>query len=459
MLVGQDRLDQLFSNIRRSEKIAQDKILNGRFYPFEVLKEIVRKAKIKSYPEYLAYHGSLSEKEKKHWPVNLWLVYKGQMNSRAFFYRDEGELLRKLAKVKKVIKDFNLNTRKKYRDFRKNLLPEEKEEYPANPHETFRGFYMSSFFSVHSRSVKKYSYAIQKKRANEAGVKNRKEFGVFLSQLSKEERAHWHFSPWRNYNKTEEDFFRLARTPKRYSPKELRDIFLREKVLYEDDLAELKRNDSKIISKPQFCSWFAGWDDLFPYRQSLEIERSGRYFFYVKQELLRRLRMNLIFSDKDYRVWLSSLPLKEARLFRLDIFDTKGGWSWRSPELFQFLSAAELSSAVKKLGLKKREEYFATRVEYPMLPEKPEEFPDWPANIENAGYTDSDAWEIIFGTFDENSMNSNVEDPFFAKVKVRREIRDAEKSKNDFPLGGIFSDDVDEEIGSEAAIEALLGCV
>jgi hypothetical protein len=267
--------------------------------------------------------------------------------------------------------------------------------------------------------------------------------------LSREDRIRWHYKPWFSAGQSEKDFFGRRKKQRFHSRQILRQICLREKILYFSEFQELRKKDSMIPAWPQCFKWFVGWDDLFPFRENQEIERCGKYFHHIPSVMKRELRMNLIFCKKDYPLWLDSLAPIDARLFPRDLYSYRRGWSWHDPELREFQSAAEVSRAAKKLGLRNKQEYSEARKKYPILPEHPEKFFDWPGQVE--GFSNKESWDIILGVFDEGRINYGVEKPFFNLLQARRDIRAAENE-----VDTISDDPLEEEISSEAAMDALL---
>jgi hypothetical protein len=81
-------------------------------------------------------------------------------------------------------------------------------------------------------------------------------------------------------------------------------------------------------------------------------------------------------------------------------------------------SAAELSQEVRPLGIKTRREYFAAAVLYPHLPLKPESFRDWPTRID--AFTEKEAWQILFGIFDEDRINAGCKNIVYQKSMFRK---------------------------------------
>jgi hypothetical protein len=109
----------------------------------------------------------------------------------------------------------------------------------------------------------------------------------------------------------------------------------------------------------------------------------------------------------------------------------------------KFRSAAELAIEVRKTGIKKRWAYLAA-AKARGWPSKPESFSDWPSRVE-PGYSEKESWEIFFGTFNEDRVDTDAESRLYRKMMAQREVRAAEIIARDFP--GILENE--QEVKSE----------
>jgi len=95
-----------------------------------------------------------------------------------------------------------------------------------------------------------------------------------------------------------------------------------------------------------------------------------------------------------------------------------------------FRSAAELAIEVRKTGIKKHWAYLHV-AKARGWPNKPENYSDWPSSVEPL-YSEKESWEIFFGTFKEDQVDTGAESRLYQRMMAKKEIRAAEKFAREF---------------------------
>jgi len=388
----------------------------GKYLSLSELSKKVRKAGLRSREDYRKHRQSLPKEERVRWPYCPGRAF-ANFSPRSFFGVQTWELngFHPIGVLIKKVRTAGIVSIKSYMRYRSRIDDSaEKARWPQRPDWAYSDFNYSTFFGVRSPDKRFYSYQVLKAKVHNFKIRGREEYRAFRQRLTdKAERRRWPSVPrdvYRGFSR--DDFF--YREAKRWMSFSEAVAFLEsKKAVYACDYRRLRAEEPLLPPKPK-TAWkheFNGSDSLFRFRTSGPLIKVANLYYYDLKEFCRFLRTNAIIGQKQYLKVKRALPAEERKFYPqrpkeiyLRFYGEKDGvgpetnfyrlWS-------EFASAAEMSRAVRALGLKDCQELQSAAGEIPALAKDPTSFGDWPGKL--LGYGEDEAWGIFFGTYDVSS--------------------------------------------------------
>ncbi len=393
-----------------------------RVYSQIELRQLIREAGIRGKEAYHAHRMSLALRERRRWPSNPEKTY-GIAYSRAFYNIEDWEVngYHPIPVLSRKARKLGATSIKSYRRMRSAIKDDqERAKWPIDLKKAYPDFNYYAFFGNRPPEDRFYPYETMKRKVHSFRLRTREQYREWKKNIKDPfERRRWPSQPREVYDQFDPDDF-FYRPPKdKMSFKEAQEYLEQRKAVFVSDYKRLRKVEPRLPWDP------AGFwrkngknsDQLFLYRRSGPLIKAGNIYYYELAEYQLFLRTNAILTRVQYLKARSRLPDEERKFYPTHpdqiyprFYGTDDG-IFENTDFFklwgEFSSAAEMSQAVRALGVRSQKGFTKIVEEIPAFSVDPTSFGDWPGKL--LGHTEKEAWEIFLGFYD-HSLNYHPEE-------------------------------------------------